>query len=132
MLTVKDLMANLQVTRRTIATWYARKIIPAPLKIGGVLRWREEDIEAWMQYLLERRDVLDTGGDPNALDGPEPPIYSTGVETCDPRAISARLRERDRREKSKTLAAASQPTKPETMPEMPEPAGDAAVSTEEK
>lgn len=130
MLTVKDLMKEFQVTRRTIANWYAKRIIPEPVKIGGVLRWREEDIEAWLEYLQERRSFRDVGGDPDSPEGPGTPVYSTGIATLDPRAIAASLRERDRRGKSKTLAAGAEPTKTESMPQLPEPA--AAKATEAK
>ena len=34
MLTVEDLMSKYEVPRERIATWYARKVLPAAIKVG--------------------------------------------------------------------------------------------------
>jgi excisionase family DNA binding protein len=45
MLTTLDLMKKFKVSRPTIRRWAEKGVIPLPKKLGGVVRWREEDIE---------------------------------------------------------------------------------------
>lgn len=121
MLTVKDLMKRYRVKRVRIANWYARRVLPDGVTVGGEIRWREEDIETFENYLRERRAFRDNGGDPDGANGPAPPIYSTGCVTFDPRAATARIEERERQARSKTLAAGTQPIATEEPVELPEP-----------
>ena len=37
------------VSRQTIRRWWAEGKIPAPIKIGRSLRWRESDIDAFIK-----------------------------------------------------------------------------------
>ena len=48
LLTAEDLAARLQVDARTIRRWRRREAIPAGLEICGVLRWTEQEIDAWI------------------------------------------------------------------------------------
>ena len=51
LLTVRDLSEVLGVDRRTIRRWRQRGELPPAFEAGGVIRWRQEVIEAWV---LER------------------------------------------------------------------------------
>ncbi|WP_437186684.1 helix-turn-helix transcriptional regulator [Planctomicrobium sp. SH668] len=48
LLTVDDLAAVLKVSKRTI--WRMRSCcqLPKPVKVGGGVRWRKSDIDAWI------------------------------------------------------------------------------------
>jgi len=48
LLTAADLGEMLQVDARTIRSWRKRGAIPAGIEIGGVLRWTEQEIDAWL------------------------------------------------------------------------------------
>ena len=48
LLTVQETAAYLQVKPSTIYTWAYRSQIPCQ-KVCGVLRFRREDVEAWLQ-----------------------------------------------------------------------------------
>jgi predicted DNA-binding transcriptional regulator AlpA len=43
-LTAKDLERVLQVTERTLRRWIQDGTFPAPIRIGGVKRWRPEEV----------------------------------------------------------------------------------------
>jgi excisionase family DNA binding protein len=47
LLTVKDVSAWLQVKPSTVYVWAAEGKMPA-LRLGGLLRFRREDIETWL------------------------------------------------------------------------------------
>jgi excisionase family DNA binding protein len=47
LLTVKDLSAWFQVKSATVYVWVAEGKIPA-LRLGGLIRFRREDIETWL------------------------------------------------------------------------------------
>ena len=95
--------------------------------VGGDPRWREDDVEAFDDYLRARREYEDNGGDPNSPDGPSPPVYSTGCEVFDAREATARSAERERRQRCKTLAAGNKPIAAESPVELP----DVATKTTE-
>lgn len=46
--TVKDVAAALKVGTRTVWQWSQDGILPAPIKLGRLRRWRPEDIQAWL------------------------------------------------------------------------------------
>jgi len=48
LLRVRDLAELLQVDERTIRRWRDERRLPEPVVIAGVLRWRAEDIDAWL------------------------------------------------------------------------------------
>ncbi|MCC7419988.1 MAG: helix-turn-helix domain-containing protein [Planctomycetaceae bacterium] len=54
LLTIKDLCMLVGISRRTIYRIRASGQLPAPIQIGGRVRWRPEDIERWLQT----RDVI--------------------------------------------------------------------------
>lgn len=42
------LAAHLRVTKKALANWRARGIGPTFVRVGRLIRYREEDIEAWL------------------------------------------------------------------------------------
>jgi hypothetical protein len=120
MLNRKDFMKRYSLTLDQLGHLYAKRLIPEPLKIGSEFYWRETDIRRWDAYLKKRAKCRARGIDPNSPQGPAPPVYSTGVLANDVRVIVAREAERERRAKSKTLAAASKPIASEQLPTLPE------------
>ncbi len=48
LLTAKEVAGYFQVSVRTIRRWRRDGSLPAPLQIGGSLRWRECDLQAWL------------------------------------------------------------------------------------
>ncbi len=54
LLTQKDLIDYLQVTRQTIYQWRRRGIFPKPYQIGKFLRWKQEDIDQFVNQHTAR------------------------------------------------------------------------------
>jgi excisionase family DNA binding protein len=48
MLTIQDVAERLKVTTMTVRRWWYQGRLPKPMKIGGATRWREQDIQEWM------------------------------------------------------------------------------------
>ena len=66
--------------------------------------------ELFVDYLLARREARELGVNPDSVDGPSQPIYSTGGKArFDPRLATANEQERERRKRSKTLANGTTP-----------------------
>ncbi len=55
LLTIKDMVSQLQVKDKTIYAWAAQGKIPA-LKINGVLRFESDAIERWLQNCQMTRE----------------------------------------------------------------------------
>jgi prophage regulatory protein len=51
---------KLSLSKPTIYRKIAAKNFPAPIKIGRSSRWREEDVNAWIEVLS---DIPNVGGD---------------------------------------------------------------------
>jgi excisionase family DNA binding protein len=49
LLTPDELAEFLNVSPRTIDTWRYQRKGPRAVRVGGVLRFRESDIEAWLE-----------------------------------------------------------------------------------
>jgi excisionase family DNA binding protein len=47
-LTTADLERLLQVTERTLRRWIREGTFPAPLRTGGVRRWRPQDVRRFL------------------------------------------------------------------------------------
>ena len=97
MLTIEDLKDRYRVkSRKTVMRWVADELLPPPLRIGGVLRWREQDLDAFDEYQLACQAYRNqTGRDPYAADSPiNPPVFSHGIPFNDPRQANARIAER--------------------------------------
>ena len=47
-LTVRDVAERLQVDQKTVRRWRQEGRLPSPITLGGVIRWRPEAIEAWL------------------------------------------------------------------------------------
>jgi len=48
LLTMRQLAAKLQVSTRHITSMRSRAMLPTPLRIGRAIRWRTEEIDAWL------------------------------------------------------------------------------------
>ncbi len=48
LLTASELAAMLGVNRSTIWTWHSGGKIPMPVQIGGITRWRKDEIQQWL------------------------------------------------------------------------------------
>jgi len=48
MLSAKALADLLDVDAKTVRRWREEGRVPEPVQIGGVIRWRPEDIDAWL------------------------------------------------------------------------------------
>jgi hypothetical protein len=123
MINRKDFMKRYCLSLDELGTMYAKRLIPEPLKLGDEFYWRETDVRRWEGYLKKRAKCRARGIDPNSPLGPAPPVYSTGIQVNDVRAIVAREAERERRAKSKTLRAATEPIAPQQVPTLPDSSG---------
>lgn len=56
LLSARDLAALLRLSLRTIRAMDAAGKLPAPLRIGGSVRWRTDDIRAWLDAGCPPRD----------------------------------------------------------------------------
>jgi excisionase family DNA binding protein len=55
MLTLRELSARLRLDERTIRRWVALGTFPRPMRLGGILRWPDDEVTVW----LEARRTLD-------------------------------------------------------------------------
>lgn len=53
MLSVNELAERLGLSRSTVYRRIADRTLPAPIRIGHVLRFRIEDLERWEEWLAE-------------------------------------------------------------------------------
>ena len=51
-LTAADIAKRLQVDAKTVRRWREAGQLPPALEVGGIIRWRAEDIDAWLQEQL--------------------------------------------------------------------------------
>jgi len=51
LLTQREFAALLQVDERTVRTWRHEGLVPKPVQLGRVLRWRRRDVEQWIEGL---------------------------------------------------------------------------------
>ena len=51
-MTAADVAKRLKVDPKTVRRWRETGQLPAALEVGGVIRWRSEDIDAWLQKQL--------------------------------------------------------------------------------
>ena len=59
MLTTDDLSQRYRVTPRTVKSWRAQGILPPAVKVGGSVRWREQDIEEFDRQNLSATTTAD-------------------------------------------------------------------------
>lgn len=50
-LSMRDLAQQLSVDPSTIKRWVSRGEMPAPIKVGGSLRWRSRELQSWVNGL---------------------------------------------------------------------------------
>ncbi|NLV45575.1 MAG: helix-turn-helix domain-containing protein [Candidatus Hydrogenedentes bacterium] len=48
LLNVRDVAARMNVSTRAVWNYRDVGFMPAPLKVGGAVRWREKDIDSWI------------------------------------------------------------------------------------
>ena len=48
LLTRDDVLAVLKVSRATLYKFVAKDGFPLPVKLGGVNRWRSDEVETWL------------------------------------------------------------------------------------
>ncbi|WP_237222154.1 helix-turn-helix transcriptional regulator [Rothia nasimurium] len=53
--TIDDLAKRLGVSGRTVRNWRSKGLDPVAIKIGGFIRYKLSDIEAWEEAHRERR-----------------------------------------------------------------------------
>lgn len=49
LLTPSEVAEFLGVDERTVRTWVHEKLVPAPITVGRVKRWRRAELLAWIQ-----------------------------------------------------------------------------------
>lgn len=84
LLTVDDLCEKLQVSRMQL--YRLRKSVnvcfPDPIMLRSSMRWREEHIREWLDYLAERCEAKKVGRDPDLV---ATPVYGARLrETVPP------------------------------------------------
>jgi prophage regulatory protein len=58
LLSVREVAAAVGITRSTIYARIAAGTFPAPRRVGpGTVRWRESDIQAWIDALPSAREA---------------------------------------------------------------------------
>ena len=45
---VGEVAQRLGVSIRTIRTYVSKKLMPPPIRLAGVIRWKESDINQWI------------------------------------------------------------------------------------
>jgi len=57
LLTARDLAALLQLALRTVRGLDAAGKLPAPVRIGGSVRWRSDELRAWLDAGCPNRET---------------------------------------------------------------------------
>ena len=52
LLTARDVAERLRVDAKTVRRWRESGRLPPAIEIGGVVRWRTQDIDAWIEEQL--------------------------------------------------------------------------------
>ena len=71
-LTVDEAAAYLAIPKATLYTWRTRRVGfgPRAVKVGGCLRYRRVDLDAWVADHLEPREPGAAAAEPARLDAP--------------------------------------------------------------
>ncbi|MBS0263432.1 MAG: helix-turn-helix domain-containing protein [Planctomycetes bacterium] len=48
LITARQLADKLQISTRTLWRMLSAERLPAPIRVGGIVRWRANDIERWI------------------------------------------------------------------------------------
>ena len=48
LLTIREVLATLKVSRASIYKFMAMDGFPLPVKLGGVNRWRSDEVDVWL------------------------------------------------------------------------------------
>ena len=70
-LTIDQAAAYLTISKATLYTWRTRRVGfgPRAVKVGGCLRYRRSDLDAWLDDHVERFDEVPTPPERTASDG---------------------------------------------------------------
>ncbi len=55
LLTVADVARLLRIEAKTVRRWRLEGLLPPALVLGGVVRWRRDDFEAWLESQVASR-----------------------------------------------------------------------------
>lgn len=55
LMTTDEVAAHLRIPVQTLYTWRGKGYGPRALKIGKHLRWRPQDVEAWLEEHVDNR-----------------------------------------------------------------------------
>ena len=56
LLTISDIRTRLNCATSTIYRWMEQDEFPKPIKIGGMARWPEQDLEDFLERAVQRRN----------------------------------------------------------------------------
>lgn len=93
LLTVAEIAERLGVSKGMVYELTNTSALPS-IKLGGVVRVREEDLDAFLrQHRREAADALTRDWSETRLEGPQPTVYTSKTERChgsrtEPRAMS--------------------------------------------
>ena len=48
-LTVRETARLLRVDPKTVRRWIAEGVLPAPIRLGGAVRFRRDDLDEWLE-----------------------------------------------------------------------------------
>jgi len=70
-LTINQAAAYLSIPKATLYTWRTRRVGfgPRAVKLGGCLRYRRSDLDAWVAEHVETFDDTSAGPEQRAIDG---------------------------------------------------------------
>jgi excisionase family DNA binding protein len=57
LLTVKDVAKALSLSQRTVWKFHSSGRLPRPVKLGGSVRWRRDELKQWLDAGCPARDV---------------------------------------------------------------------------
>ena len=60
LVTTNDLAQRLKVSRRHIFRLLAAGKLPRPVRVGAAIRWRQSDIDLWLEWGCCPREKFDT------------------------------------------------------------------------
>lgn len=84
LLTIKDVRHRLNCATSTIYRWMEEEHFPRPLRLGGMARWEEQDVEAFLEKAKLRRTKF--GVKPFGARRPgRPPVYANTSNLLKPK-----------------------------------------------
>lgn len=59
LLSKKNLASQLSISQRKVDDMNTRHLIPEPVRIGRLVRWREDDIRLWVELRCPNRSTFE-------------------------------------------------------------------------